>query len=227
MKEILKNHTILYAEDDKALQQITTEYLQRYFKEVYLANDGKEAITQYKSYHPHVLLLDIDMPSIDGLRVATQIRQNDPTIPIVMMTAYTDTTMLLEATELNLTTYLVKPVSSDSFKEALHKVSVKLQAQHIHKQTIAKGYVWDSMQKVLYAHGEVVQLPLKEKALLALLVKHMHHCVSFEEIMAVVWEDAFDTDISIQSIKFQVTQLRKKLPHNTIRNVYSRGYTLD
>ena len=227
MKEILKNHSILYAEDDKSLQAITVEYLERYFKEVYIANDGKEALALYKKCQPKVLLLDIDMPHVDGLSVASQIRKNNQTIPIVMMTAFTDTEMLLEATELNLCTYLVKPVKASKFKEALQKISLKLEENAECNLALSKGYLWDSTKKVLYVQNEVVELTAKEKILLDLLVKHMHHCVSFEEIMSVVWEDALDTEVSIESVKFQVTQLRKKLPKDTISNVYGRGYILD
>jgi len=81
MREILQQHSILYAEDDHALQAITLEYLQRYFQEVHLASNGKEALAQYKTHHPDALLLDIDMPSIDGLTVAKQIRQENENIP--------------------------------------------------------------------------------------------------------------------------------------------------
>jgi len=205
MKEILKNHSILYAEDDKALQLATVEYLQRYFKEVHVASDGKEALELYKKCQPHVLLLDIDMPYVDGLSVAGKVRQSDEGIPIVMMTAFTDTDMLLEATELNLCTYLVKPVKASQFKEALQKVSLKLKS---------------STKKVFDAQEKGVNLSLKEQTLLDLLAKHPKHCVSFEEIMAVVWEDTFDKEITIDSVKYHVSQLRKKLPNDTIENVY-------
>ena len=224
MKEILKNHSILYAEDDKALQLATVEYLQRYFKEVHVASDGKEALLLYKKCQADVLLLDIDMPFVDGLSVAKQVRQSDDLVPIVMMTAFTDTDMLLEATELNLCTYLVKPVEANKFKEALQKVSQKLQSSTKSSIALSDDYVWDAVTKVLYVQGEVVNLSVKEQALLSLLVKHTTRCVSFEEIMAVVWEDDFEMEVSIDAVKYHVSQLRKKLPSGYIKSVYGRGY---
>jgi len=224
MKEILKNHSILYAEDDKALQLATVEYLQRYFKEVHVASDGKEALLLYKKYQASVLLLDIDMPYVDGLSVAKQVRQHDETIPIVMMTAFTDTDLLLEATELNLCTYLVKPVEASKFKEALQKVSLKLQSSTKSSIALSDGYVWDAATKVLYVQGEVVNLSVKEQTLLELLIKHTTHCVSVEEIMAVVWEDDFEREVSVDAVKYHVSQLRKKLPNGCIKSIYGRGY---
>jgi len=226
MKEILKTHSILYAEDNKVLQSTTVEYLKRFFKEVYVANDGKEALDLYRKFQPHVLLLDVDMPHVDGLSVAGQIRQNDENIPIVMMTAFTDTEILLEATELNLSTYLVKPVSSIKFKEVLQKVSQKLEMSASYSVLLEEGYVWHSNTKILKKKGEIISLPHKEQALLTLLISHRKHCVSFEEIMAVVWEDKLDKEISIDAVKYHVSQLRKKLPEGCIQSIYGRGYTL-
>jgi len=226
MKEILNTHSILYAEDNKVLQSTTVEYLKRFFKEVYVANDGKEALALYRKFQPHVLLLDVDMPHVDGLSVATQIRQNDENIPIVMMTAFTDTEILLEATELNLSTYLVKPVSSIKFKEALQKISQKLEMSASYSVLLEQGYVWHSNTKILKNKGKIISLPHKEQALLALLISHRKYCVSFEEIMAVVWEDKLDKEISIDAVKYHVSQLRKKLPEGCIQSIYGRGYTL-
>jgi len=224
MKEILKSHSILYAEDNKALQATTVEYLQRFFKEVYVASDGKKALALYKKCQPDVLLLDIDMPYVDGLSVAGQVRQSDEVIPIVMMTAFTDTDLLLEATELNLCTYLVKPVSSSKFKEALEKISQKLEVSASYRVLLAEEHVWDSATKTLLHKGKTVNLSHKEQALLALLMTHRKHCISFEEIMAVVWEDDLEIEISIDAVKYHVSQLRKKLPDGCIQSVYGRGY---
>jgi len=224
MKTALNPYTILYAEDDIALQKSTTEYLQRYFKEVYVASDGKDALSLYDRYQVDVVILDIDMPYVDGLSVARQIRQGNDTIPIVMMTAFTDTDMLLEATELNLCTYLVKPVNVVAFKEALQKISVKLRKLSNHNIRLAEGYSWDSKEEVLTHDSISVELSQKEQVLLALFMRHHGRCVSFEEIMAVVWEDEFEKEISRQSVKLQVLMLRKKLPKNSIQNVYGKGY---
>ncbi|RUM73746.1 MAG: hypothetical protein DSZ12_06760 [Sulfurovum sp.] len=226
MKEILKSHTILYAEDDKAIQIHTEEYLKRYFHTVYVASDGKEALSLYKQYAPDVMMLDIQMPYIDGLEVARHIRKNNQTAPIVIFTAFTDTPRLIEATELNLSKYLVKPVAPTAFKEALLKISQQL--EHINNTEIIfeNGYKWHTQKAILTQDNRQIFLTEKEKTLLALLVKNHYQCVSFEEIMAQVWEDDFDAEISIQSVKFQVSMLRKKLPKDSIVNIYAKGYKL-
>lgn len=226
MRETLKNHSILYAEDDKALQGVTVEYLQRYFKEVYVASDGKEALFLYHKYQPNAVLLDIDMPYTDGLSVANQIRKKNQSIPILMLTAFTDTAMLLEATELHLTKYLLKPIDAKTFKEALEKVAQELQLVHSHVGYLDDEHTWESDKEILCKGKVPVELLQKERVLLSLFMKYRKHCVSFEEIMAVVWAEDFDGEISIESVKYQVSQLRKKLPKNCIQNVYAKGYRL-
>ena len=112
MKDILKNYSILYAEDEKGVQKATADYIQRYFKEVYVASDGKEAWELYLKYKPDVLLSDVDMPQMDGLALAHKIREVNASIPIVMITAFTDTDKLLPH---QLNTQIFKPLHKQSF----------------------------------------------------------------------------------------------------------------
>ncbi len=226
MKRHLKYYNILYAEDNKALQMGTVEYLKRYFGKVYVANNGKEALSLYDKHKIDVLLLDIDMPILNGLDVAEMIRRYNETIPIIILTAYTDTKLLLRATELNLCKYLVKPLNPIVFKDILEKVHTKLL---VNNQTIIKlsdGYIWNFKTKVLIRDDIPIFLSQKVQALFALLMQHYDKCVSFEEIMAIVLEDELDNEISRQSVKLQVTLLRKKLPEHCIDNVYGKGYLI-
>jgi len=227
MKEILESHSILYAEDELGVQQTTAAYLHRYFKEVYTASDGQEAWELYTKHKPDVLLSDVDMPHMDGLTLALKIREHNSSIPIIMITAYTDTDKLLKATELNLTKYLVKPVDPIAFKEALQKLSKQLALADERFFHLKEGYVWDRDLQILSLHAEEIALLQKERILLHLFIDKHRQCVHYTDIMALVWEDDFDAEISIESVKFQVTQLRKKLPKESIKNVYGKGYILE
>jgi len=116
MLKTLKNKSILYVEDEPEIQANIAEYLQNYFSKVYLAKDGRGALEQYQNYKPDVLLLDINLPYVDGLTIAQKIRKNNKQIKIIMLTAYTEKEKLLKATELKLTKYLIKPISPKEFK---------------------------------------------------------------------------------------------------------------
>lgn len=225
IKELLRPYSVLYAEDDKAVQKSTVDYLNRYFRTVYIANNGKEALNLYKNMQPNILFLDIDIPYMDGLSVAQEVRQFDKDIPIVMLTAYTDTDKLLRATELKLCKYLVKPIDPLEFKSTLRKLS-----EYFQKSSsliyLKDSYTWNETTHELSQYNQPITLTQKEQSLLFLLISKRNQCVTFIDIQAYVWEDSFNEEISIQSVKLQVTLLRKKLPKDSIRNVYGKGYIL-
>ena len=99
--------------------------------------------------------------------------------------------------------------------------------QKIHEEHIIHlkdDYLWDNKLKILTNHQNIIQLSQKEQLLFTLLIESKNCCVSFEDIQANVWVGNYEDEISIQSVKLQITQLRKKLPKGCIKNVYGCGY---
>jgi two-component system response regulator VanR len=226
MHALLKNHTILYVEDDANIRKHMCEYLEAFFGEVYTAADGMEGWQKYQEMMPSAVILDIDLPHMDGLSIAQQIRERDKETSILMMTAYTKTPQLIQAAELKLLKYLVKPVDIAVFDEMLHALAQELMENSGRYVCLGEGYGWDVRKKKMLHQGEEVSLTAKERQMLALLVKHRHQPVSFEEIMIHVWADEIDRDISVNCIKNIISDLRKKLPHNTIKSIYGKEYVL-
>lgn len=225
-QEILKNYSIAYVEDDPAIQRNMQELLADIFAEVWLCSDGNAGYELYRSRHPDVMMLDIDLPRLDGLGLAEKIRRFDQRTKIVILTAYTDKEKLLQATELKLVKYLVKPIDPVSFDDLLDRLAVEFLEESGERKCLRDGFRWDRRTLKLTRHGKEVPLTLKEGLLMDLLVKNSNTPVSFEEIMAIVWEEAFEKEISIGSVKSLVSKLRKKLPENTIQNAYGIGYIL-
>ena len=223
----LKNYTILYVEDDINVQKNIAEYLNRLFKEVYVASDGKEGLALYNKHSPDGMLLDVDIPFISGLELAKEIRKTDKKVSIIMLTAYAEQDKLLKATELKLIKYLVKPVDLNYFKEALELMGQEIAENYNEYEHLYEGFRWHKAQKSLYNNSEKIVLAAKEQTLLWLLVKSRGSSVSFSTIMAEVWADEFEKEISFNSVKNLVSSLRKKLPENSITSVYSQGYMLN
>jgi DNA-binding response OmpR family regulator len=226
MISILKKYTILYVEDEPEIQANIAEYLGNFFADIHLAADGKEALDQYYKHHPDVILLDINLPIIDGLNVAKQIRVKDNDVKIIMLTAFTEKEKLLKATELKLTKYLIKPVAPKVFKQTLENLSYELMNNPTRFINLSDTYTWDKEREQLTCDDQPVSLTEKEHRLLKLFLNNKSKSVSYEKIMVAVWEDAFERDISLDSVKNQVSQLRKKLPKSCISNVYGEGYVL-
>jgi len=226
MLGILKNHSILYVEDEPEIQKNIREYLESYFDTVHVASDGKEALSLYNNHHPDVLLLDINLPFLSGLEVAKQVRAKDQAVKIVMLTAHTETEKLLTATELKLTKYLIKPIAPKLFKETMELLASELRLNPSRFINLASNCIWNKTQEVLRIDDVPVSLTEKEHRLLKLLLEKKGTAVSNEEIMLAVWEDAFNNEISGDSVKNQISHLRKKLPNVSINTIYGKGYIL-
>ncbi len=226
MKNLLKNFTILYVEDEPSVQKSMLEYLKSYFKEVFIASDGKEGLEKYHEHKPDAMLLDVDLPYLDGLSLAKEVRAVDKKVSIVMLTAFTEQEKLLKATELKLLKYLVKPIDIVAFKETLDLLAQELTDTSKDVIVLGNGYSWNLNSESLYFNRDKIELTTKEILLLKLFIENRHSSISFETIMAEVWVDDFDKEISFNSVKNLVSSLRKKLPKDCLKSVYGKGYML-
>ena len=224
---MLKNYSILYVEDEPEVKKDMEEYLNAYFKTLYSASDGKLALELYHQHHPDVLLLDIGIPKINGLALAKEIRQQNDEIKIIMLTAHDDSKRLLAATELKLTKYLVKPFSPKTFKDTLKLLLKELQKSDSNFLNFGDGYAWNKKSETLSFKSEQIKLCEKEHRVLKLLLSKQTQTITYEDIMVNVWENSFEQEISLDSVKNLVSRLRKKLPKDLINSVYKQGYSLN
>ncbi len=213
---------ILYAEDEEITRKNYARYISRYFGEVIEAKDGEEALEFYLKYRPDILLLDIDMPKLDGLDVAKEVRKSDLDTRIIMLTAIKDVEKLIVATELNLTKYLTKPIDRKSLKEALQKATDELSKNDTIK--LADSLFWDRSSLELFYKNERIKLTKYERRFFELTASLKNHIFSNEEILEFVWENSESQNHS--KLKDLVKRIRKKLPVNIIENVYSQGYRI-
>jgi DNA-binding response OmpR family regulator len=225
MLSILKTHSLLYVEDEPEIQKNISAYLSSYFKNIYLADNGENALDLYEEHKPDVLILDINLPKINGLDVAAKIRKKDTTIKIIMLTAFSEKEKLLRAVELNLTKYLIKPVVPKAFKEALNLLAEELLRNPSRFLVLNDSCIWDKRKQQCSIKNDVINLSEKETRLLKLFIDNIGKVVRSEKIITTLWDDAIEREISTDSVKNQVSKLRKKLPKGCIYNVYAEGYS--
>ena len=225
MTENLKNFTLLYAEDDNEIQKEMAEYFQSYFKEVFVADNGNDALNLYKKHKPDVLILDIYMPHLSGLELAKYVREDDYITKIVLVTAYSKDTIMLEALNINVNHYIIKPATLYKIKEMLHKISIELSRNAVNIIDFSENVYFNLSLKKLYDNNVEIRLNKKESDLLELFIKNRDKTITMEDIMSSCWSDIF-SEVSINSVKSLVSNLRKKLPEDTILNTYGVGYIL-
>lgn len=122
-----KLYTILFIEDEDIIRKNYVRYLSQYYKNVYEARDGIEAYDLYKKLNPDILIVDINLPKMTGLELLKKIRKTDHSTRAIILTAHSEVDYLLEATELKLTKYLVKPITRNEIKDALNIVNEEIQ----------------------------------------------------------------------------------------------------
>ncbi len=157
----MPSHTLLYAEDDALIRENLLYILRDFFDEILIVNNGKEALEVYREKEPSAVLLDICMPEINGLEVAKQIRKADESVPIIMLTGHSDRERLLEAVELKLEAYLVKPVDYTQLNKTLTRTIERLNNDNI--INLRPDMVWNSTDQLLTYKDRVIKLTKKEK----------------------------------------------------------------
>ncbi len=208
--------SILYVEDEDLIRQNAVEYLDRLCAKVLEARDGYEALQIYTDQKPDIIITDIKMPRLNGLELAKKIRRLDKTTPVIIATAHTETTYLLQAVELQLIKYIVKPVTAAKLKEALTMAMDSHSVLMIDPNTR-----YDTFNKSLLIGDEHIKLTKNENLLLDLLVKNHQRAVTYKEIENLIW---LDSGMSIDALRSLVCAVRKKMQGNFIENISGIGY---
>ncbi len=204
---MLKEKTILFAEDDVITRTQMTEILEILFRKVYPAQDGEEALAIYEDEKPDIVLTDIKMPKRDGLSLIRRIRQQDYKTPIILMTSFAEQEMLINAANLSIDGYLVKPVELEKLTFTLCR-SIKRVGHAPGLVILGKQLYYNSATMELYHNSQIVTLGSKEHELLALLIRERQRTLTKEEIGMALWP--YDP-ICESAIKNIILRLRKKL----------------
>lgn len=117
----MNNLNILYIEDDPEILENVSFLLSRYTNEVFTATNGEEALKVYKEKQPDIVVSDINIPKINGLKVAEIIREDNPSVPIIIISAHNEDHQLKIAKELNVSSYIRKPFTLQELKDAIAK----------------------------------------------------------------------------------------------------------
>lgn len=224
-------YAVLIVEDEKAIRENYVTFLKMSFESVYEASDGEEGLEIYKKSKPHILIVDIHLPHMSGLELLRRVRESDFNTKAIVLSAHTDTQFLLEANELKLTKYLVKPVDRKELKESLRLVVEELQnfrVEHIKKVDLTSGYSWDMELSLLRHYNNTIELTKKEQRLLKLLFSKKGRVFTHEEIYDYVWDEIGKDGINYAgALKTIVKNFRKKISIELIESLYGEGYRIN
>jgi len=217
------NYSLLYVEDEDYIREIVVEYLEEFFSTIYEASNGKEALEIYHDKKPDIIITDIRMPKMNGLIFSREVRQRDKSTPIVITTTYATTEYLLDAVELNLIKYLVKPVEEEALLEAINLCVEHIENSSPSVVNLSSEYKYDTYNQTLTLEGEIVPFTLSQKKLLDILIKNRNRTVSYQEIEASIWGYGEMSDSALRSL---VHNTRRVISKDIIKNISKIGYKI-
>ena len=220
--------TILLAEDEPALGQIIKESLETRNFNVLLCENGEIAFEVFKNQNPELLVLDVMMPKKDGFTLAKDIRAIDGTIPIIFLTAKSQTQDVVEGFTIGGNDYLKKPFSMEELIVRINSLLNRTKLQKTSEILKIGKYTFNFPKQILQFKSEAqVQLTHREAHLLFHLIKNKNAVLNRSVILNKLWGN--DDFFSARSMDVFITKLRKKLNQDEniqIINVRGFGYKL-
>lgn len=214
---------ILLAEDEPSLGQIIKESLETRNFEVLLCADGEQAYRTYKIEKPVLLVLDVMMPKKDGFTLAEEIRKQDPAIPIIFLTAKSQTEDVVKGFTIGGNDYLKKPFSMEELIVRINALLNRNKNENLNEPIQLGNYLFNLKKQTLQINSEIETLTHREAHLLYHLIKNQNEVLERSFILKKLWGD--DDFFNARSMDVFITKLRKKLnKDDTLQIVNVRGY---
>ncbi|MET8747733.1 MULTISPECIES: response regulator transcription factor [unclassified Streptomyces] len=216
---------ILVAEDDVKQAGLIRIYLEREGHDVQVVGDGRSALERARGSRPDLIVLDVMMPTVDGLDV-TRILRAESDVPILLLTARATEEDMLLGLDLGADDYLTKPYSPREFTARVRVLLRRAQGSAAAPAVFRVGdLVIDTARFEVRVAGEPVVLTGKEFAILSMLAEDPGRVFTRVQIIDRVF--GFDRTVLQRTVDAHVMNLRKKMgPGEYVETVYGRGYRL-
>ncbi len=222
----IKGVKILIVDDEPNIVQFLELGLQNEGFEVYTAPDGFTAVTLAKQARPHIVILDVMMPGMDGFEVCRMLKKTEH-VAIIMLTAKEEVEDRVKGLTLGADDYMVKPFS---FEELLARIYARLRNQfpHLFAEVAYGPFRIDDRRKEIRYDDRILELSPTEYELLSFLVVNHGLVLSKPVILDKVWGYDFGGEDNI--VEVYIRSLRDKLndkEHRIIRTLRGSGYRVD
>ena len=212
---------VLIIDDDRSLVDLVTSALTQDQYDVISASDGQEGLRQMYQHHPSLILLDINMPTMDGWVVCERVREVS-NIPIIMLTARGEPEEIVKGLDLGADDYILKPFEMHVLKARIRANLRRATTEPVEiRQEIlySDDYLTINLeQRRVLVQGEPVRLTPTEFNLLARLVDSAPRILSYRELLEHVWGFEYIDDIDY--LRVYVWHLRRKIEPNPKEPIY-------
>ena len=197
---------VLLAEDDAAIAEPLTRALRREGYEVEAYADGKEALDALLAAKPDLVVLDLGLPTLDGLEICRGLRATGSSVPVLILTARGDEVDTVVGLDAGADDYVTKPFR---LAELMARVRALLRRSHPDAEGDESVIRIDPEARRAWFKGEELALTVKEFEVLSVLVRECGRVVPRDRIMAEVWDTAWFG--STKTLDMHISVLRRKL----------------
>jgi len=217
---------LLIVEDENTIAEPLKKALEKRNFSVDIANDGVTGYKKATINNYDCIILDLNLPGMDGIEVAKRLKVEHNRTPILMVTARTMRQNVYEGFEAGTDDYLTKPFD---FKELLYRLEALIKRAATVDDTIIKfaGLSVDTRALKVRVRGRDIPLNAKEYGILEYLLRNKGKVVSQEELLEHVWNEEIDS--FTQTVRTNIKTLRRKIdPEKTIIKTYKgKGYVIE
>jgi len=218
---------ILVVEDDRAVQKALKRLFESEGFMVDVQADGKSALEAFRASAPSAIVLDLRLPSMSGRDVCREVKQQFPTLPIIILSATTDVTDKVLLLELGADDYVTKPFSP---RELLARVRAAL--RRTTRSEVGEAATFDGIsvnfaKMEVLREGRLIEMTAREFNALKFLVQNAERVISRDELLTEVW--GYQNYPSTRTVDNHILKIRQKLekdPANPVhfRTVHGVGY---
>ena len=214
---------ILLLEDEYSLRISIEEFLTDIGYEVDGFTDGEDAFNAVYDKSYDLLLLDINVPSMNGLEMLKKLRQDSQTVPAIFLTSMTDMSDLKEGYKRGCCDYMRKPFDLEELELRIDQALARFSEDNGSLVNIGCDIVYDMKKSKLTRKDEEIVLRKTEKEMLEVLIKNKNAIVSTQMFQDEVWGEYVEP----ATIRVQLNNLKKKLPESVIQNRRGLGYIIE
>ncbi len=214
---------ILLLEDEYSLRISIKEFLEELDFEVDCFSSGDEAYDAIYSMRYDVLLLDVNVPGMNGFELLKSIRDDGVKIPAIFMTSLTQMRDFEEGYKAGCCDYIRKPFDLMELQLRITQVCKSFYFKNRDLLELGEGLAYDTAKSQLSYNGEEIVLSKTEHDILEVLLRYKEQAVSITIFQDEIWGEYVDPS----NIRVQINNLRKKLPVDIIKNRRGIGYIIE
>jgi len=214
---------ILLLEDDIMLNEAINQYLETVGHTVISAKEGNQCLEILNEEVFDLLILDINVPHIDGLSILEKLHEQKRMVPTIFISALIDIEDITRAFDIGCHDYLKKPFHLKELTLRINKILQTRQVPMNHKR-LSQSYSFDNEAMTLYFDNEPQILPKRQVQIIQLLANNRSLVVNYDMFRDYVWDDDF---IDNATIRAEVNRVKKVLKEDFISNIRGVGYMVE